>query len=118
MPVLNAKQGDILFIHAEAEQIVVALVLIPPDNARRLDPPRFGLDFEFDAQVAIPADYFVEDGERKFGILGSGGELLQNVGAGGRGFVRLDFPVRGVARAGLRCWSSAPACCPVADYRN
>ena len=94
LAVLNVKQGDVPFIHAEAEQIVVALILIPPDYARRLDSARFGLDLEFDAQVRVPADYFVEDGERKFGILGSGRKLLQNVGAGRCGLVRFDFPVR------------------------
>src|SRR5437764_1217274 len=97
------QQSDVLLIHAEVEEIVIALVLIAPDEACCFDPALLGDDFELDAHIAVAAGHAIENGEGEFGVAAVSRNLCQDVWAAGRSGVLTDNPMWQVRRTSGSC---------------
>jgi hypothetical protein len=108
LTVLNVKQLDVFFIHAELQQVVVARVLISPDHPHRFYPPFRGSNFEFDAQIAVTAYDFVVNRQRKFGFHHGRRDPDQYFGPAGRGIVKPNLPSWQRCPVGRQCpWLDA-----------
>src|SRR3954447_23913551 len=89
LSVLDANQRH--RVACRADQIVIALVTITPDEPAPLVVGA-GRRLHADAHLAVAEGDAVEDGEREAVGGQIGGHLGEDVGLGGRGLVLLDFP--------------------------
>jgi len=79
----HVEQDDVLLIGAEVQQVVIVRILIAPHNAGSADFAGGRVDFEFDAEIAVAADDFVEDSQGKGEFTGRGRNLREYVAVAG-----------------------------------